>query len=61
MVKIKDLVDQARDRQDVNHDALAVAQHLLRSAVVLGKTATAARATPLKRQYNALFTRLILR
>ena len=37
---------------------LAAAEHLLRSALVLGKNATAKRATKLERKYNNLFTRM---
>jgi hypothetical protein len=62
MVQIKDIVDVARDTgrepdPDIVHDQ----QRLLRSAVVLGRTATAARATKLERKYHALFTRPITR
>jgi transposase len=42
-------------------DALAHQKRLLKSALVLGKTATSGRATKLERKYNALFTRLINR
>lgn len=35
--------------------------HVLRSALVLGKNATAQRATKLKAKYNTLFTRMITR
>lgn len=38
--------------------ALAEQQHLLRSAVVLGAEATAARTSTLQRKYHALFVRL---
>jgi hypothetical protein len=59
MVNLKDTLDVARDTghapdPDIVHDQ----QQLLRSAVVLGRTATAARATKLERKYHALFTRL---
>ncbi len=37
---------------------LAAAEHLLRSALVVGKNATAKRATKLERKYNNLFTRM---
>lgn len=60
MLAVKDLLDDARtgDRQP-DPDRMAAQQHLLRSAVVLGKSATAGRATKLERKYNSLFTRLI--
>ena len=60
MVAVKDLVDDARagDTQP-DPDRMAHQRHLLRSAVVLGKNATAGRATKLERKYNSLFTRLI--
>jgi transposase len=59
MVEIKDLVDQARDTgHEPDPDAVHGQQRLLRSAVALGRTATAARATKLERKYHALFTRL---
>jgi transposase len=62
MLKIKELVDQARDHgREPDTDAVHDRQRLLRSAVVLGKTATAARATKLERKHHALFTRLITR
>lgn len=62
MVKIKKLVDQAREPgREPDADAVHAQQRLLRSAAVLGKTATAARATKLERKYHALFTRLIAR
>jgi transposase len=62
MLAVKDLVQDARER-DADPDARAVAakQHLLRGAVVLGRTATAARADKLERKYNNLFKRLITR
>ena len=60
MVAVKDLVEDARagDTQP-DPDRMAHQRHLLRSAVVLGKSATAGRATKLERKYNSLFTRLI--
>lgn len=60
MVAVKDLVDDARagDRQP-DPDRMAEQRHLLRSAFVLGKSATVGRATKLERKYNSLFTRLI--
>ena len=62
MVAIKDLVQTAREQQtDPDADAIAAHQHLLRSAAVLGRTATAARATKLERKYHALFGRLTTR
>ncbi|MGB6165497.1 MAG: IS66 family transposase [Pseudonocardiaceae bacterium] len=62
MVAVKDLVEDARagDRQP-DPDRMAEQRHLLRSAFVLGKSATAGRATKLERKYNSLFTRLINR
>lgn len=62
MVAVKDLVDDARagDRQP-DPDRMAEQRHLLRSAFVLGKSATAGRDTKLERKYNSLFTRLINR
>jgi hypothetical protein len=44
-----------------NTDAavLAAKKHLLRSALVVGKTSTATRATKLERKHNNLFTRMI--
>jgi len=38
---------------------LAAKEHLLRSALVVGKSRTASRATKLERKYNNLFTRMI--
>lgn len=40
---------------------VAVQQHLLRSALVLARTATKTRATKLERKYHALFDRLLVR
>ena len=61
-VKIKELAGQAHDHgREPDTDAVHAHQHLLRSASVLGKTATAARATKLERKHHALFTRLIER
>ncbi len=55
-VKIKDILDVAREHgHQPDPDAVAALQHLLRSAAVLGKTATAARATKLERKHHALF------
>jgi transposase len=62
ILAIKKLVDTAADTGlDVDPDALAHRKRLLKSALVLGKTATSGRATKLERKYNALFTRLIKR
>lgn len=62
MVQLKDLTDTARAAGGaVDPDALATHQRLLRSAVVLGKNATATRVTKLERKHNALFNRLITR
>lgn len=59
MVAVKDLVQAAREQHsDPDADAIAVQQHLLRSAIVLGHNATAGRATKLERKYHALFGRL---
>jgi transposase len=59
MIDLKDLLDAARDiGQAPDLRAVKKQQRLLRSAVVLGKSATAARATKLERKYHALFTRL---
>ena len=60
MVKIKELIGQAHDHgREPDTEAVHAHQHLLRSAAVLGKTATSARATKLERKHHALFTRLI--
>ena len=59
MVNLKDTIDVARDAgREPDPDAVHDQQRLLRSALVLGRTATAARATKLERKYHALFTRL---
>ena len=59
MIAVKDLVETAREQGTVpDGDAVAIQQHLLRSAVVLGHNATAGRATKLERKYHALFGRL---
>jgi hypothetical protein len=50
---IADATEQAPDPEKVTFY-----QHALRSAVVLGAQATAARATKLERKYHALFVRL---
>ena len=60
LLKIKDLVETAATSgTGIDVEALAHHTGLLRSAVVLGKTATKGRATKLERKYNALFTRVI--
>ncbi|MCA1707891.1 MAG: IS66 family transposase [Actinobacteria bacterium] len=60
MVAVKDLVEDARaDDRHPDPDRMAAQRHLLRSAFVLGKSATAGRASKLERKYNSLFTRLI--
>jgi transposase len=62
ILAIKKLVDAAVEAGlDVDPDALAHQKRLLKSALVLGKTATSGRATKLERKYNALFTRMIKR
>jgi transposase len=42
----------------VDADELATVEYLLRSALVVGKNATAKRTTKLERKYNNLFTRM---
>ncbi len=37
---------------------LSTQQHLLRSAIILGRTATAGRACKLERKHNSIFGRL---
>jgi len=62
LLKVKDLVETAAvSEAGLDVEALAYHTGLLRSAVVLGKTATRGRATKLERKYNALFTRVINR
>jgi hypothetical protein len=62
ILKIKELVDAAAGTgAGIDPDALAHQKRLLKSALVLGKTATSSRATKLERKYNALFTRMIKR
>jgi hypothetical protein len=62
MVELKDIAGVARDtRCEPDPDAVHDQQRLLRSAAVLGRTATAGRATKLERKHHALFTRLITR
>ncbi|HEY6796603.1 MAG TPA: transposase [Kineosporiaceae bacterium] len=61
-VELKDIVQAARDTgREPDPDAIHAQQRLLRSALVLGQTQTAARASKLKRKYHALFTRLTTR
>jgi len=60
LLDLKDLVETAATRgADGDGRALARHGHVLRSALVLGRTATAKRATKLERKYNNLFTRMI--
>jgi transposase len=62
ILKIKEVVDVAAGTGgDIDPDALAHQKRLLKSALVLGRTATSSRATKLERKYNALFTRMIKR
>jgi len=62
LLDIKKLVDAAAaSGHDVDPDALAHLKRLLKSALVLGRTATATRATKLERKHHALFTRMINR
>jgi transposase len=62
MVAVKDLLDTARAGGAVpDTDAVAAQHRLLRSALVLARTATKARATKLERKYHALFDRLLVR
>jgi transposase len=62
ILAIKTLVDTAAQTgHGVDHDALAHHKTLLRSALVVGRTATSGRATKLERKYHALFTRMITR
>ncbi|MFC8850790.1 MULTISPECIES: transposase [unclassified Micromonospora] len=55
LTTLKRLVD---DGAGVDSAAVDEHVHLLRSAVILGCQATAARSTPLERKHHALFTRL---
>jgi transposase len=60
VLEIKDLVETAATPgASIDPEALAHQKQLLRSALVLGKTATKKRATKLERKYNNLFTRII--
>ena len=62
ILAIKKLVDTAAvSGLGPDPDALAHQKRLLKSALVLGKTATSGRSTKLERKYNALFTRVIKR
>jgi len=62
LLDIKDLVETAATREaGIDVQSLAEHRHVLRSALVLGKTATQKRATELERKYNNLFTRMIER
>ena len=62
MVAIKDLLDAAR-RNGIaaNTEEIGTQQHLLRSALVLARTATKTRGTKLERKHNALFGRMLTR
>ena len=62
LLKIKELVEAAAaSGLDVDPDALARQKRLLKSALILGRSATARRATKLERKYNALFHRMVNR
>lgn len=62
ILEIKKLVDTATQTGlAVDPDALTHQKRLLKSALVLGKTATSGRATKLERKYHALFTRMFKR
>ena len=62
LVAVKNLTENAQATGlEPDPDLLATQQHLLRSAFLLGKRATAGRASKLECKYNALFTRLIER
>jgi len=52
-------VSTAEHLEQANREELNRQQHLMRSAFVLARTATAGRATKLERKFNALFTRLL--
>ena len=59
MIAVKNLVASAREQGgEPNAEAVATQQRLLRSAIVLGRGATANRSSKLERKYNALFARL---
>jgi len=62
MVAIKDLLDAAR-RNGIaaNTEEIGTQQHLLRSALVLARTATKTRGTKLERKHHALFSRMLTR
>ena len=60
VLEIKELVETAATSgAGIDPEALARQKQLLRSALVVGKTATTRRATKLERKYNNLFTRII--
>jgi hypothetical protein len=62
MVAVKNLLAAAHKNGTApDARAIAVQQRLLRSAAVLGRTATAARASKRERKHHALFDRLITR
>jgi transposase len=62
VLAIKELLDTAAHTgAAIDPDALAHHKQLLKSALVLGKTATSSRTTKLDRKYHALFTRMIKR
>jgi transposase len=62
LLGIKKLVDTAAaNGTSVDPTVLAHQQSLLKSALVLGKSATSGRDTALDRKYHALFTRMINR
>jgi transposase len=52
------IADARTDEQEPDPEKVAFYQHALRSAVVFGVQATAARASKLERKYHALFVRL---
>jgi transposase len=60
VLEIKELVETAAmSGVGIDPEALAHQKQLLRSALVVGRTATTRRATKLERKYNNLFTRII--
>ena len=62
MVAIKDLLDAARrNGTAADTEEIGAQQHLLRSALVLARTATKTRGTKLERKHNALFGRMLTR
>jgi transposase len=52
------IADSCAAEQSPDTEKVTFYQHVLRSAVVLGVAATAARASKLERKYHALFVRL---